>query len=59
MTTFLNCRRYAKFYGANGDAAANLAHDAILGNVKNFSNVLIGDNRSSCSSGTMVWNVNG
>lgn len=26
-------RRYTKFYGTNGDAAARIAHDAILGNV--------------------------
>ena len=26
-------RRYTKFYGIHGDAAANIAHDAILGNV--------------------------
>ncbi|CAL0330722.1 unnamed protein product [Lupinus luteus] len=25
------CRRYTKFYGANGDAAAQIAHDAIIG----------------------------
>lgn len=26
-------RRYTKFYGIHGDAAENIAHDAILGNV--------------------------
>lgn len=26
-------RRYTKFYGTHGDAAARIAHDAILGNV--------------------------
>lgn len=25
-------RRYTKFYGTRGNAAANIAHDAILGN---------------------------
>lgn len=25
-------RRYTKFYGTDGDAAAKLVHDAILGN---------------------------
>lgn len=28
---FMN-RRYTKFYGTHGNAAANIAHDAILGN---------------------------
>lgn len=27
------CRRYTKFYGINGDAAARIASDAILGNI--------------------------
>lgn len=27
-----NTRRYTKFYGTNGDAAAKIARDAILGN---------------------------
>ena len=26
-------RRYTKFYGTNGDAAANIARDAIIGNI--------------------------
>lgn len=30
-------RRYTKFYGTQGDAAARIAHDAILGNVLAFS----------------------
>lgn len=30
-------RHYTKFYGSNGDAAANIAHDAILGNISLFS----------------------
>ena len=29
----LYVRRYTKFYGTLGDAAADIAHDAILGNV--------------------------
>lgn len=29
----LVCRRYTKFYGANGDAAARIASDAIQGSI--------------------------
>lgn len=29
----LVCRRYTKFYGTHGDAAADIAHDAIIGNI--------------------------
>jgi hypothetical protein len=31
---FMFCRRYTKFYGTDVDAAASLAHDAILGIVQ-------------------------
>lgn len=31
LRNFMN-RRYTKFYGTHGNAAANIAHDAILGN---------------------------
>lgn len=30
-------RRYTKFYGVHGDAAADIAHDAILGNLLLFT----------------------
>ena len=35
-------RRYTKFYGTHGDAAAKIAHDAILGNLLCFLSTLVG-----------------
>lgn len=34
MLKFFINRRYTKFYGTQGDAAAKIAHDAILGEVQ-------------------------
>jgi len=40
----LVCRRYTKFYGTHGDAAADIAHDAIIGNIpcRTPLNIMVG-----------------